>query len=199
MEKIGTIAGRGLVSRGSQQSSGANALAIRRSSPMPAIRNRTTDIDLPRQLWEAWIEPGKPRLLRRPIRDDERSALEGRRDELAPWVCGYAAEERDQAAEAILMMFSGFRSMAGQSDEQAVATVAGVLQSLQPFPVWAIKRACEEIRSRGYTRKDGDRYVTERHWPPSDADLVEAVEAKVKLLRDQHDSAVALLKAEVAK
>jgi hypothetical protein len=164
---------------------------------MPAISNRTTDVDLPRRLWEAWIEPGKPRLLRRPLRENERQALEARRAELAPWVCGYAPEERDQAAEAVSMMFSGFRSMSGQSDEQAVATVAGVLQALAPFPAWAIKRACEKIRISGYTRKDGDRYVTERHWPPSDADLVEAVETQVKLYRDQFNSAVALLSAAV--
>jgi hypothetical protein len=47
-------------------------------------------------------------------------------------------------------------------------------------------------------KTDGDRYVTERHWPPSDAEVIHLVEQEVRIYRDTFESAVALMTAEVA-
>ena len=96
-------------------------------------------------------------------------------------------------------MLSSFPSNQGHSEEQAAANLDRMQRSVAPFPRWAIERVCERVRLRGYTKKDGDRYVQERHWPPSDAELVVMIEAELKVYRVAYDSAVALLSAQVAK
>lgn len=201
MEKIGTIAGRGLVPQGSRsgsdsQSRSANALAIRRSSSPPPVMNRPTDVEIPRRLWEAWIEPGKPRLVRRALEPSERAALEARIAEIEPWIVGYAPEEQDFVALEVLGMLGSFRSMSGQSDEQIAAAADSLLRSLSGLPYWAIEKACVNIRVNGYTKDGGAR---ERHWAPSDSEVVQIVRETTKLYRDQYDSAIALLNAGVAK
>ena len=202
MEKIGSIAGRGLARQESRSVSGnqsrsANALAaVRRSSSPPAVMNRMTDVELPRRLWEAWIEPGKPRLLRRALTTSERADLEARVAELEPWIVGFHAEEADHVALAVLGMLGSFRSMSGQTDEQVAATTDSLLRSLAEFPYWAIEKACSSVRVNGYTKENG---ACERHWAPSDSEMVHIVRWTTKLYRDQYDSAIALLNAGVAK
>jgi len=92
-------------------------------------------------------------------------------------------------------MLGSFRSLAGQSDEQLAGTVDGILRVLAPFPYWAIEKACTSIQINGVMR-DG-RY--DRKWPPNDSEVVAEVRDKLRLYRDQFDSADALLNAKVAK
>lgn len=92
-------------------------------------------------------------------------------------------------------MLGSFRSMAGQSDEQVAATIDSIRRLLEPFPYWAIEKACTSIQINGVMR-DG-RY--DRKWPPNDSEIVAEVREKLRLYRDQFDSAEALLNAQVAK
>lgn len=124
--------------------------------------------------------------------------LEARRAELHPWVLGYHPAEGDQVTVALADMFSSFTSMSSMSPEEKVAKIGLLLRSLVEFPLWAIERACDRIRTRGFVKKERDgRYVTERHWPPTDAELIAAVEEQMKHYRPQYDAAVALLSAKV--
>lgn len=120
-----------------------------------------------------------------------------RRDELEPWVLGYHQTEEDDIISAVGDMVSSFPSTQGQSDAQAAANLGRLLRSLAPFPLWAIDRVCERIRRRGYTKIEGGRYVTERHWPPSDAEVIELVEQEIKIYQGTHATMAALLAAEV--
>ena len=66
---------------------------------------------------------------------------------------------------------------------------------LTQYPAWAIVRTCETIRTKGYD--SGEKI--ERHWPPSDPEIVAAVATQTRLYRDTYDSAQKLLTAEVEK
>lgn len=134
-----------------------------------------------------------PRQLRRAITEDERAALEARRDELAPALAGYAGTvERNRVALALTEMFGGYTSMR-QTDEDAVGKVDSVMNLLREFPAWAIEKACRDIRRNGVWR-DG-KFDT--RWPPNDSEIVAAVRDARRLIGDQYDSAVNLLAASV--
>lgn len=168
--------------------------------PMPVWTNTDVDVRMPSQLWSAWKETGKPRLLRRPLNDAERRLLEGRRDELAPWVAGYHDEERGEVVEMIGEMFTSFPSIASRNDALAASHMDSLSRKLQSFPKWAIQHVCAQIGVRGYTKKTDDgRYVQERHWPPSDPELIDMIEAEVRVVDRNFVSAVALLAAGAEK
>jgi hypothetical protein len=145
----------------------------------------------------AWREVGKPRCLRRALSDDERVVLESRRAELEPWMAGFHKSEMDRVVVAVSDMFSAFPSMASKSEREMAAKLDALLRALAAFPVWAIEKACANIRSNGVIRMDGDRYTVDRHWPPSDPELVEAVRQERRLYGDQYDRVVEVLQAEV--
>lgn len=161
---------------------------------MPPVLNQQTDIDIPRSVWSTWIPGGvERRKLRRALTDQERWALEQRRNQLAPWVAGFEGRnEEDQVALALADMFAAFRSMR-QADIGAMAQVDGVRRVLTPFPVWAIEKACASIQSNGVWRNG----AFDRQWPPNDSEIVAEVRDKLRLYGDQHRSAVSLLEAEV--
>ena len=165
----------------------------RHSSQMPAILNRETDIKIPRRAWSAWKEDGKPRQLRGPLSADDRQALIVRKMELEPWIDGYHETELDEVALALLDMFSGFPSMR-QAGDEAAARVDSIRRLLVPHPAWAIMRACEKIRNIGYVDSEGR---IERHWPPSDPEIISMVKAESRLYCETYDTAVALLEATV--
>lgn len=200
MQQIGQMVGVG--SRELQQPSGVratNALMVRqRSSAMPEILSRAVDIDLPDRVW-GWKETGKPRRLRRSLTAEERESLAVRRDQLEPWLLGFYGSESDDVMLALTEMFMAFSSTGGYSEEQAVLKVEGLMRKLKDHPKWAIERVCDRIGSRGYTRKDGDRYVQERTFAPSDPVFIELVENETKMYRKSFDSAVMLLTAEVER
>lgn len=201
MEQIGTAAGRSLVMPGSRSvSDPQRALQHRMTNAMPVIINPMTDIDLPRHLWDPWRETGKPRCVRRSLTDTERRTLTARAAELEPWVIGYHPAEEDDVSAAIGELLSSFPSNAGHSDEQAVANIKRMMNSMAGQPKWAIERACDRIRVRGYTKATpGGGQVTERHWPPSDSELLAAVEHETALYKRTHQTALELLAAPVAE
>lgn len=204
MERIGIAVGRSLATRaspGQQQPAevqAARALMARsQASTMPALLDRKVDLELPRDLWDRWIEAGRPRTLRRPLRDDERALIEVRRCELEPWMLGYHPSELDDVVAALGNMYSGFPSMAGQSDVQAATRMDSIARRLTAYPLWAIATVCERIQTKGFVKRDGDRYVTERHWPPSDAEIIAEIEDEMKFYRLRYERVTALLTAQV--
>lgn len=203
MEPIGMVVPN-LATRGSPSRSDAlapdRALAIRRrASAMPVILNHLTDVVIPRRAMSAWREAGKPRCLRRPLNDDERLALEERRADLEPWVIGFHKAETDEIVVALADMYSAFPSLNSASDQAAGANIAKVMRSIEAYPKWAIERACEKVRTKGYVRIERGNYVTERHWPPSDPELIELIREEATLYADTWRNINEMLTAEVEK
>lgn len=167
---------------------------------IPPVVNEETDLRIPRSAWSTWKEAGCDRQLRRPLAEDEVRALEARRRELEPWVGAYHEQEQDDVALALVDMLGGFSSMQSQSPESAAARTEAIaiLLRREEMPKWAIEKACSKIRSRGYVRTgEGGKTFTERHWPPSDPELVEMVRVERALYRDAYDGAGKLLAATV--
>jgi hypothetical protein len=199
MDKLGDVT-KNLVSPGLQKRSGVPGLSVKpRSSIRPPVANRETDVVLPNRLWEAWHEAGKSRCLRRALTAEERSMLEARKAELEPWVSGFHESETDEITESIASMYSFFPAMGTRSDAEAVAMVARIMRDLRDFPAWAIIKACDHIRVNGLVRKEGDRYITEPHWPPSGPEIIHEVRQATALYGDTYRSATELLTAEVAR
>jgi hypothetical protein len=163
------------------------------SHNLPTIRNTITDVDIPRSAWSTWTETGKRPMLRRALNDAERSALEARRDELEPAIEGYGERDVTRVALALTDMLGGFGSR--QDDASVIGRVDSLRRFVEPFPAWAIERVCRNVRSDGYLR-DGK---VERHWPPTDSELVHLIREAVAPYVDRHDAAVALLAAEVER
>jgi hypothetical protein len=159
---------------------------------LPRITDRIADLEIPRNAWSNWIPDFGERMLRRALRQDERAALEHRRDELAPAVVPYQDRDTDRVALALAEMFGSIPSMRHTGDEM-VARVDGARRVLRPFPAWAIEKACATIQAKGVFR-DG-RY--EKQWPPSDAEIADVVRDELRLYGDAYGSAVALLAAKV--
>lgn len=165
----------------------------RSTSGAPAVTNRQTDIEIPRNVWSAWTpSDGSPKQLRRELTLDEITALLARRAELEPIVAPYDATEKDQVALAVMDMYGGFTSMR-QGEEEAFARADAVMRLLEPFPAWAIAKACGAIQRNGVWR-DGK---FDRRWPPNDSEIVHAVREESRLYADQYRNADALLNATV--
>jgi hypothetical protein len=201
MQQIGIAAGKSLVSAPSQQELSVRsqrALWTRQRSSMPAPLVRKTDIELPSRLWDPWREAGKPRRLRRELTEGERNELEARRDTLAPWICGFHPEESLEVINALGSMFDAFPMMLNVSEERAAGKIAAMQNAIAPYPKWAIERACARVRLRGYTKRTDGAEVIERHWPPTESELISVIEQELQSYKLSHDTAVALLTAEVA-
>ncbi len=161
--------------------------------PLPKILNRSTDVDIPRAAWAGWIPgDGAPRQLRRALTAGERGALEARLSELAPAVAPFGKREADRVALALADMYGGFTSMR-QGGEDALARVEAVQRLLAPFPAWAVQKACGSIQMDGVWREG----KFDRRWPPNDSEIVAAVRQELRLYKQSHDSASALLAADV--
>lgn len=167
------------------------------TADLPPVRNRVTDVDIPRAAWSTWKEDGKDRQLRRALTAEERAALEARRDELAPAVVPHASRDVDRVALALTDMFGGFPSMRQRDDASVVARLDGARRVMEEFPAWAIEKACATIQQNGIWRVQDGFGKFDRHWPPSDAEIVAEVWDKLRLYGDQHRSAVELLEAAV--
>lgn len=174
------------------------SLNFRTGANVPTIRDTVADVSIPMTSWSPWVPDCGPRQLRRPLRDFERQALERRRDELAHTVEPYDRDvDGDRVALALTDMFGGYTSMR-QNGEEAVARVDGAMRVLEPFPAWAIEKACEDIHRNGVFKKNGDedgRY--DRQWAPTDSEIAVIVREKRRLFGDSYYSAVALLDAKV--
>jgi hypothetical protein len=163
-----------------------------RADNLPKILNRLTDIEIPLQVRSSWKPAVGDRRLVRALTEDERGALEARRNELQPAAAPYVGRDRDRVVLAIADMFGGFTSMR-QSDDEAASRLDTVIRLLEPFPAWAIEKACRGVQMNGVLR-NGD---FDRKWPPNDSEIVDVVRKEAKLYSDQYESAVALLAATV--
>lgn len=198
MQQIGTVAKNSLQQVALPNSDARlqqSALTIRRQTNLLAYNQPQTDLEIPRDLWSSWKEEGKPRMIRRLLTDEERSLVAGRRDELAPWLMSFHPAERREIDLALTEMFSGFSS--GRDVLDTAARIETLLRKLADYPAWAIQRAADRIGTRGYQRQDGERVVTERHWPPSDPELVLVIDDELKLYQGAYNAAIALLAAPV--
>lgn len=160
---------------------------------LPPVANRRTDVEIPNRLWAPWIPSDGPRMLRRPLTEDERTELEARKTELEPVARPHGERDVNRVALALTDMFGGFPSMRQRDDAAVMARIDGARRILAEFPAWAIEKACGYIQTNGVWR-DG---AFDRQWPPSDAEIVAEVREKFRLYSDQYRSAVALLAASV--
>lgn len=200
MQKLGTAIDRAVVSATQvfpHGSAPAKAVIRYDANNLPAIVNRRTDLEIPSAVWSSWIPSSGPREIRRPLTGDEREALQARAAELAPALEPYPRpSEDDRVALAIADMFGGFRSMREQG-EDVLGRVQSAMRALSRFPVWAIERGCLSIQQDGYEVEDRDGKRVERHWPPSDPEISQAVERIVEMRRKALISAENLLSAPV--
>lgn len=164
---------------------------------LPALCNPETDLTIPRRVWSGWAPSTGLREIVRPLRSDERQALQARAAELRPALRPYTRPaEDDRVAQAVADMFSGFPSMR-HSGEDAIGRVDSAMRALSKFPAWAIERGCRSIQQNGYETVQNDVVKTERHWPPSDPEICRTVTAVEKIHRAALTSAEALLAAPV--
>jgi hypothetical protein len=119
--------------------------------------------------------------------------ITARYNDLEPWVVGYDSSELDIVALALSDLFGSFPSMR-QKDEDVAGRIDSLRRLLEASPAWAILRVSDRIRRHGYVAGDGK---TERHWPPSDAEIVDMVRTSTRIYSDSFDSAAALLIAQV--
>lgn len=192
--EIQKVASRDLRRVSDEISRQENLLARRQCEAPPPILNRPADVDIPRQTWSGWKPTGGiARQLRRALTEEERSLLKARINELDPWVQGYHETELDEVALSMLDMFGSFPSMR-QGGEDAAARVDSVRITLRGFPAWAIVNVGKKIKQRGYLKSDGQ---VEKHWPPSDPEIVDAVFIETEIYKAAHRTACQLLIAEV--
>jgi len=200
METLGKAASRISASAGS---AGTSARAVVSTGPsrtknLPEMYVPEVDKVLPNSIWCGWRIDGKTRRIRRPLTEAERGMLERRAAELDPVMQPLSRPaDDDRVAEAIADMFAAFPTMRA-TDEQALAKIDSLTLSVAEFPLWAIIEACDRIRTKGYEAVDRDGKIRiERHWPPSDAEVVDEVRRTVNLRAEALASAQALLAAEV--
>lgn len=157
------------------------------------MRNFLTDVEIPRWTWSSWREEGQPRQLRRDLTREECVALLDRRAELEPVLAPYDPREADRVALALTDLYGGYPSMGTRGDMSVAGRVEAVRRALADFPLWAIDKACRAIHINGVWR-DG---AYDRHWPPSDAEIVDAVRSELRLYSDTYNRVDALLNASV--
>lgn len=166
---------------------------------VPDVFVKRADLEIPNSVWVDWIpKGGGSRAIWRPLKPEERSALEARAAELRPALAPYARPfEDDRVAQALADLFSGFRSMREQGAD-ALGLIDSAMRALAPFPAWAIEQACLVIRRDGYLVQDREgRWRTERHWPPSDPQICLVIGEVMKCHRAALASAEALLCAPI--
>lgn len=129
----------------------------------PRIFVWLTDREIPERVVSYYEAPLNRPVLRRPLADDERVALEQRaadlRASLAP--CGEGARAR--VGGAISRMFNGYPNMQRRTDAEAVAILDGYFSTLRERPAWAIIEACQIVRE--------GRFPEFRSFAPSEAAL----------------------------
>jgi hypothetical protein len=196
MKQIGEVGSRVSGSLESRRSPGdLTARRVDEDNLPPAV-DRVADIEIARAVWSSWIPSAGRRAIVRPLSRDERGRLEKRAAELEPALAPYRPDERDDVMIEIAEMFGAFPSMRVK-DEEAMGKIKSAAQSLSEFPAWAIQRACRTIRTEGYVVYDGNGERRERHWPPSDPDIVDQVKREMRTRKEALDAARDLLSAPV--
>lgn len=92
---------------------------------------------------------------------------------MAPFV---RPADDDVVAGALFDMLGSFPSMRDRGAD-ALGKVESMLHALAhaELPAWAIKQGCMSIRTDGYEVATEDGRHIERHWPPSDAEVVRTI------------------------
>jgi hypothetical protein len=132
------------------------------------------------------------------LEPEDKAALQRRAEDLRACLLPYGDGDLDVVCEALATMFNSFPSLRGDVGSMAVARVEGASRALEAFPAWAITVACAHVHRHGYqvTDRGGER-KTERHWPPSDADVHKIVEDVVSGRLIALQNAEAMLTAPV--
>jgi hypothetical protein len=160
-----------------------------RPDGLPVWVDKETDIEIPRAIFENWIPVHGPRAIVRALTPTEHAKVDSRAVALENALKPFGDEDRHAVRASINGLFSGFRSMRQQGDD-ARAVVDVTVAVLREFPAWAITQACGRI-VRGDTELD-------RRFAPNDTELYDVVASIVKMYRDAHKTAVALLSAPIA-
>ncbi len=139
----------------------------------------------------------------RALTEAERNELTRRASDLEPALEPFDRERRndlDRVAEAASDMYGGFPSMRQQGAD-AVARANALISSLERngLPTWAIEQACRSIQDSGYEQSNDEKTWTEKHWPPSDAEVVKEAKKIVRLRANAKANAVAILGAKVGR
>ena len=153
---------------------------------MPVAFDRGLDL-LKRKLIVWSPSDGSTAELCRALTPDERSNLQARADALEGALAPHSEDDRERINSALTAMFAGFRQMR-QSGDDMEATITITRAVLRDFPPWAIEQACLKIARHEIAGLDPC-------WPPSDAQIVEAVKATVKLRKQALDDARLVLSA----
>jgi hypothetical protein len=123
-------------------------VAITHEDRLPAIYVREIDRDL-RDLVRCWeggaVGSGTP-MLRRPLNDTERSALEHRIWELRCALTPFENSDREALGRAINGMLGAFPTMQRFDQVAALSMGRAYLSLAERRPYWAIVKACQMVR-----------------------------------------------------
>jgi hypothetical protein len=157
---------------------------------LPVVLDRECDIELPRELFEAWIPDAGKRAIVRALSAEERAKIEARATALEDALKPFTGDDEHIVRATINGLFSGYRAMR-QQREDARAVVDVTLAVLRGFPAWAIARACRKIVC-GEARLD-------RRFVPNDGEIFEIVAGVVRPYRENLRQAEALLDAPLVE
>jgi hypothetical protein len=124
----------------------AETLPIKLGEDLPAIFDRDADRAIPDRVL-AWVGSDGGAELRRPLATAERKTLERRVGSLQRALVPWSKADRNLLEGEISLMFSGFPSMQKLDDVAATGLVAQHLQSVRPYPFWAVSKACRLVRT----------------------------------------------------
>jgi hypothetical protein len=162
--------------------------AKREANGLPVRLDRECDIELPRQLFAAWIPDTGPRAIVRALSADERAKIEARATALEDALKPFTRNDEHAVRADINGLFSGYRAMR-QEGEDARAVVDVTMAVLREFPAWAIAQACRKIVC-GKTKLD-------RRFAPNDTEIFEIIAGVVRPYHENLRQAKALLDAPI--
>jgi hypothetical protein len=162
--------------------------AKRDANGLPVRLDQECDIELPRQLFAAWIPDTGPRAIVRALSADGRAKIEARATALEDSLKPFTSNDEHAVRANINGLFSGYHAMR-QVGENARAVVDVTMAVLREFPAWAIAQGCRNI-VRGETKLD-------RRFTPNDTEIFDVVAGIVRLYRENLRQAKALLDAPV--
>jgi hypothetical protein len=155
---------------------------------IPVRLDRECDIELPRQLFAAWIPDTGPRAVMRALSAEERAKIEARATALEDALKPFTRNDEHAVRASINGLFGGYRAMR-QQGQDARAVVDVTMAVLREFPAWAIAQALRKVVC-GETKLD-------RRFAPNDTEIFDVVAGVVRLYRENLRQAKALRDAPV--
>ncbi len=162
--------------------------AKRDAKSLPVRLDKECDIELPQQLFAAWIPDTGPRAIVRPLTAEERAKIEARAGALEDALKPFTRTDEHAVRASINGLFSGYRAMR-QFGEDARAVVDVTVAVLRDFPAWTIAQALRKIVC-GETKLD-------RRFPPNDTEIFAVTADVVGPYRENLRQAKALLDAPI--